>query len=104
MTQNNNQIQYNAQSLQMTVIKRYYYAIFHSWFVSSNGFDCVKIEAENKQEARQKAKAINYDKDSTFNKTEFYLLEINDTETLKKDFDHKLTKIPRLIRWLYNAL
>lgn len=92
------------QCVQTDVIKRYYYAVFHSWFVSSNGFDCVKIEAENSKEARQKAKAINYDKDSTFNKTEFYLLEINDTETLKKDFDHKLTKIPRLIRWLYNAL
>jgi len=93
-----------SQYDKTAVIKRYYYAIFHSWFVSSNGFDCVKIEAENSKEARQKAKAINYDKDSTFNKTEFYLLEINDSETLKKDFDHKLTKIPCLIRWLYNAL
>ena len=46
----NNKIQDNAQSLQMAVIKRYYYAIFHSWFVSSNGFDCVKIEAETEAE------------------------------------------------------
>ena len=89
---------------QDAVIKRYYYAIFHSWFVSSNGFDCVKIEAENKYEANQKARAINYDKHSDFNKTSFYLLETTDKEILKTDFDHKLNKIPFLIRWIYNAL
>mgnify|MGYP007059417294 CR=1 FL=1 len=80
-----------------------YIMIQHSWFVNSKGFDVEEIEAESKKHAHQIAKAKTFDKDSSFNKCRYTLLELEEEEVLKDLYNHKLNKIPRFIRRIFKA-
>jgi hypothetical protein len=57
-----------------------YIAIFHSWFVNSKGFEVLEIDTDDPIEAKKTA-LLRWDElDSTFNHTEFHLIELTKDE------------------------
>lgn len=80
-----------------------YIAVVHGWHVSSNGFDVHELKATTKDEAHDEAKVITFNRNSTFDKCAYTLVEIEDEETCVNTMNHKLSKIPMWIRRLFNA-
>ncbi|MGJ0482019.1 hypothetical protein [Pantoea agglomerans] len=69
-------------------------AVIHGWHVHSNGFNVHEIEAENKQEAKEKAAYLTMQRRSTFDECAYVLVEIQPDESIHRP--RKLTLGERL--------
>ncbi|BBW35469.1 hypothetical protein [Enterobacter hormaechei] len=69
-----------------------YIAVIHGWHVSSNGFDVHELSATDKEEAHNEAVLLKHQRESTFDKCAFTVIEITDHERLPR----KLTFRERL--------
>jgi hypothetical protein len=69
-----------------------YIAVIHGWHVSSNGFDVHELGAKDKVEAHNEAVLLTHQRESTFDKCAFTVVEITDHERLPR----KLTLRERL--------
>ena len=80
-----------------------YIAVVHGWHVSSNGFNVHQLEAKTEEEAHKEAKVLTWNRNSTFDKCDYKLVEIEDSEVYTKTLDHKLKNVPLWIRKWFNA-
>lgn len=69
-------------------------AVVHGWFISSNGFNVHALKATDKAEAHKEATLLSHQRDSTFDKCAFVVIEIDEIERLKGS--RKLTWRERL--------
>lgn len=82
-----------------------YVVVIHSWFVISNGFELIYLDStiKRKEDAHAIAKEIINKKTTNVNKCEYALIEFENEVVLNKEFNHKLNKIPKFIRKIFNA-
>lgn len=59
-------------------------AVIHGWFVDSNGFDVVELKSSDKDSAYKEAIVLKHNRNSTFDKCAFALVEIQDSEILNR--------------------
>ena len=69
-----------------------YIAVIHGWFVNSNGFDVRELGATDLESAHNEAVLLKYQREDTFDKCAFTVVEIADHERLSR----KLTLRERL--------
>lgn len=69
-----------------------YIAVIHGWHVSSNGFDVHELCATDKEAAYDEAVLLKHERERTFDKCAFTVVEIADHERLSR----KLTLRERL--------
>lgn len=65
-------------------------AVIHGWHVHSNGFNVHQIEAEDKQEANEKAAYLTMQRQGKFDECAYVLVEIETEEAIRK---------PRKLTW-----
>lgn len=80
-----------------------YVAIFHLWFMDSVKFKHVEIIANSLEDAQQQAQSVAYEMNEQFKRCAAHVIEIDATEALVNNFNHKLLRIPRWVRKLFNA-
>lgn len=91
------------QTISDTENMRKFIIVIHSFYVSSKGFEEIKIEAKDIQSAYDRAKALSWDKQDTFHHTAYTVLEIAKDESFKKYYDHEIKKIPNWVRMLFGC-
>lgn len=62
-----------------------YIAVIHGWHVSSNGFDVHELSATDKEEAHNEAVLLKHQRESTFDKCAFTVIEVADHEVLPRN-------------------
>lgn len=64
-------------------------AVIHGWHVHSNGFNVHQLSAKRLQDAEQEACWLKHQRDATFDRCAYVVVEIDDREHL-----------PRRLTWL----
>ena len=64
-------------------------AVVHGWHVHSNGFDVHQLTSQTREEAEKEACWLKEQRDKTFDKCAYVVIEIDDRENL-----------PRSLTWL----
>ncbi|WP_338523323.1 hypothetical protein NUH87_26570 [Pseudomonas batumici] len=64
-------------------------AVIHGWHVDSNGFNVHELKAANVQDAAKEACWLKHQREDTFDKCSYVVIEIDDREHL-----------PRRLTWL----
>lgn len=57
--------------------------VIHGWFTGSNGFNIHEIHSDTRESAEKEAAHICYQRDSTFDKCAYQVIEIGDRQIVK---------------------
>jgi len=69
-------------------------AVIHGWHVDSNGFNVHEFEATDKKEANQKAAYLTMQRQKSFDRCDYVVVEIASSESINRP--RKLTIRERL--------